>query len=66
MSDFKSLNLNPLILNTIKMKGYTAPTPIQTKTIPHLLKENLFQGYKKVVMLGKSRIGYFSCFLKMK
>ena len=38
MSDFKSLNLNPLILNTIKMKGYTAPTPIQAKTMPHLLK----------------------------
>ncbi len=38
MSDFKSLDLLPSIMDAIKKKGYTTPTPIQLKAIPHLLK----------------------------
>ena len=35
--NFNSLNLDPLILSTIKKLGYTTPTPIQTQSIPHVL-----------------------------
>jgi len=38
MSDFKILNLLPSIQDAIKNKGYTTPTPIQAKAIPHLLE----------------------------
>jgi ATP-dependent RNA helicase RhlE len=37
MSDFKALRLNPLLLESIAAKGYTTPTPIQSKAIPQLL-----------------------------
>jgi ATP-dependent RNA helicase RhlE len=38
MSDFKSLNLHPSILNALEKKGYETPTPIQAQAIPHLLE----------------------------
>lgn len=39
MSDFSSLKLLPQILEAIKKKGYTTPTPIQEQSIPHLLEK---------------------------
>jgi ATP-dependent RNA helicase RhlE len=38
MSDFKSMNLLPAIQEAIKKQGYETPTPIQEKSIPHLLE----------------------------
>jgi ATP-dependent RNA helicase RhlE len=38
MSDFKTLKLNPLILESIEAKGYSKPTPIQAKAIPLLIQ----------------------------
>lgn len=35
---FENLNLLPQILHSLKAKGYTTPTPIQEKSIPHLLE----------------------------
>lgn len=37
MSDFTSLNINPIILKNLEAKGYKTPTPIQEKCIPILL-----------------------------
>ncbi|POB14133.1 MULTISPECIES: DEAD/DEAH box helicase [Pseudomonadati] len=37
VKSFDSLNLLPEILSALKKKGYTAPTPIQANSIPHLL-----------------------------
>ncbi|HEY4528542.1 MAG TPA: DEAD/DEAH box helicase [Candidatus Paceibacterota bacterium] len=34
---FKTLELNPLLKTNILAKGYENPTPIQDKTIPHIL-----------------------------
>lgn len=36
--DFRSLGLIEPLLETLKEEGYAAPTPIQAKTIPTLLK----------------------------
>jgi len=38
MSDFNSLNLLPSILTAVAKQGYTTPTPIQEKCIPHLIE----------------------------
>ena len=38
MSNFKKLNLSESILTALEKKGYTTPTPIQIKAIPHLLE----------------------------
>jgi len=38
MTNFKHLNLNPKILNSLEKKGYKTPTPIQIQSIPHLLQ----------------------------
>jgi ATP-dependent RNA helicase RhlE len=38
MSNFNSLNLNPLILSELEAKGYKTPTPVQLECIP-ILKE---------------------------
>ena len=38
MSDFKSLGLNSSILESLILKGYEEPSPVQEKTIPELLK----------------------------
>lgn len=35
---FENLNLLPQILTSLKAKGYTRPTPIQEKSIPHILE----------------------------
>jgi ATP-dependent RNA helicase RhlE len=34
---FEELHLLPQILHSLKAKGYTTPTPIQEKSIPHIL-----------------------------
>ena len=34
---FEDLNLLPQILSALKAKGYTQPTPIQERSIPHIL-----------------------------
>lgn len=34
---FKSLGLNEALLKAVEKKGYTAPSPIQEKAIPHIL-----------------------------
>ncbi len=35
---FENLNLLPQILSSLKAKGYTQPTPIQERSIPHILE----------------------------
>ena len=35
---FQNLNLNGAMLRVVERVGYTEPTPIQVKTIPHILK----------------------------
>lgn len=37
MSTFEDLGLNPMILQALAEIGFEKPTPIQTKTIPHLI-----------------------------
>ncbi len=37
MATFKDLGLNPMILQAIEELGFETPTPIQSKTIPHLI-----------------------------
>lgn len=34
---FEELQLSPLLLDALKRKGYTQPSPIQEKAIPHIL-----------------------------
>src|SRR5579872_6628704 len=36
-TSFSSFPLSPKLLENIAHKGYTVPTPIQSKTIPHIL-----------------------------
>ena len=35
---FEDLKLIPQLLNSLKAKGYTAPTAIQQKAIPHIIE----------------------------
>ena len=35
---FSDLDLNPAITRAVKERGYSAPTPVQAKTIPVVLK----------------------------
>ncbi len=37
MSTFRDLGLNPMILQALEEIGFETPTPIQEKTIPHLI-----------------------------
>jgi ATP-dependent RNA helicase RhlE len=37
-NNFSDFNLNPRLMANILAKGYNAPTPIQDKIIPHILK----------------------------
>ncbi len=37
MTTFKDLGLNPMILQAVEELGFEKPTPIQAKTIPHLI-----------------------------
>ena len=57
MSDFKSLNLNPKILNSLDEKGYTHPTPIQLQAIPHLLQGKDLLG---IAQTGTGKTAAFS------
>jgi ATP-dependent RNA helicase RhlE len=57
MSDFKSLKLNPIILEALNRKGYTTPTPIQAKAIPHLLEGRDLLG---IAQTGTGKTAAFS------
>ncbi|MBU1151553.1 DEAD/DEAH box helicase, partial [Patescibacteria group bacterium] len=50
MSTFKDLGLNPMILQAIEEIGFEKPTPIQEKTIPHLINS-------KVDLIGLAQTG---------
>ena len=57
---FKDLGLTDALLKAVKEKGYTTPSPIQEKAIPHILavmvsKNNGF-GSKDVLYLDYSFI----------
>ncbi len=36
--NFENLNLNPILVQALAGKGYVKPTPIQEKSIPHILE----------------------------
>ncbi len=38
MSGFDHMNLNPVVVSTLKDMGYDTPTPIQSRTIPYLIQ----------------------------
>ncbi len=57
MSDFKSLNLLPLILEALESKGYNTPTPIQLQSIPHLLEGRDLLG---IAQTGTGKTAAFS------
>jgi ATP-dependent RNA helicase RhlE len=57
MSDFKSLNLLPSILKALTSKGYTHPTPIQAKAIPHVLQGKDLLG---IAQTGTGKTAAFS------
>jgi len=57
MSDFKSLNLLPTILQSLESKGYTTPTPIQAQAIPHLLNGKDLLG---IAQTGTGKTAAFS------
>ncbi len=40
MESFQETGLNPEILSALDKLGFVKPTPIQAKTIPHLLRED--------------------------
>jgi len=44
MTNFKDLNLSTHILSALEKKGYTKPTPIQEKSIPHVLSKKDLMG----------------------
>ena len=35
---FSNLGLNPIFVDAVEKKGYTEPTPVQSKVIPWILK----------------------------
>ncbi len=57
MSDFKSLNLLPSIINALEKKGYNTPTPIQSQAIPHLLEGKDILG---IAQTGTGKTAAFS------
>ena len=57
MSNFESLGLTPEILNSIKDKGYTTPTPIQQQAIPVILEGKDLLG---VAQTGTGKTAAFS------
>lgn len=57
MSSFKSLNLNPLILEALAAKGYTKPTPIQEQSISHILNKGDILG---IAQTGTGKTAAFS------
>ena len=40
MNTFKDLGLNPMILQALQEIGFEQPTPIQNKTVPHLINSD--------------------------
>ena len=54
---FSDLNLNPKILAALEAKGYTTPTPIQGKAIPHILQKKDFLG---IAQTGTGKTAAFS------
>lgn len=57
MSDFKSMNLLPSILEALEKKGYTTPTPIQAQAIPKLLEGKDLLG---IAQTGTGKTAAFS------
>jgi len=57
MSNFDELNLIPSIKKALKVKGYTTPTPIQQKSIPHLLEGKDLLG---IAQTGTGKTAAFS------
>lgn len=57
MTKFKDLNLHPSILESLNLKGYTTPTPIQEKAIPELLKGEDLLG---IAQTGTGKTAAFS------
>ena len=57
MSNFKSLNLNPKIINTLEKKGYINPTTIQLKSIPDAINKKDILG---IAQTGTGKTAAFS------
>ncbi len=57
MSDFKTLNLLPSILDEIDKRGYKNPTPVQEQCIPHLLEGKDLLG---IAQTGTGKTAAFS------
>ena len=57
MTDFKSWDFLPSILTALETQGYTHPTPIQAKAIPHLLKGTDLLG---IAQTGTGKTAAFS------
>ncbi len=57
MSSFSSLKLHPTILDSLKKKGYTTPTPIQAMSIPLLLEGHDMLG---IAQTGTGKTAAFS------
>jgi len=57
MTEFKSLNLLPSIMDALNKKGYKNPTPIQEQAIPHLLEGRDLLG---IAQTGTGKTAAFS------
>ncbi len=57
MTHFKDLNLSAKIVATLEKKGYTSPTPIQEKSIPHVLERKDILG---IAQTGTGKTASFS------
>lgn len=57
MNSFEEIGLNEAILSAIKELGYEKPTPIQAKTIPHLLESD-----QDIVALAQTGTGKTAAF----
>ena len=57
MKDFKNLKLIPTIVENLENKGYEAPTPIQSKSIPALLEGKDLLG---IAQTGTGKTAAFS------
>lgn len=58
MITFKALGLNPMILQAIEEIGFQEPTPIQSRTIPHLI--NSEQDLIALAQTGTGKTAAFS------